>query len=355
MSINQNSMNNRLGPGGNPALSNPQQNGILPNPPHPHSFQNQQGMQSQSNNYQHPHSNQQPNSFNSPLNQQQSLMNPQANPHMMNSNLPGQMGNVMPPHQPHLGQMNPSGVNSMPPHQQHDLYFRQGQDSSATSPGMNQHMGQHMQMSQQQMKMSDLEFQEAYEKNRIVSSSAITRAVQDASIGQFPSAIETLITAISLIKQSKIANDERCKLFIMSLQDTKKGIEDKYYNGGRNMGVGMEVINSNHGRAESRDRERLKRSRSRDSRDRRDRGEGREDRDRDRDRDRSERGDRDRGSRRDKHHRSHRERSSRERSRDRRVVTSNSGNFNDNGIASHGDYYDDSASSQSSRYHRRRH
>ena len=42
----------------------------------------------------------------------------------------------------------------------------------------------------------------------------------------------------------------------MSLQDTKKGIEDKYYNGGRNMGVGLDVINANHGRAESRDRER---------------------------------------------------------------------------------------------------
>ena len=74
--------------------------------------------------------------------------------------------------------------------------------------------------------------------------------------GQFPSAIETLITAISLIKQSKISNDERCKLFIMSLQDTKKGIEDKYYNGGRSMSGGMEVINSGHGRGESRDRER---------------------------------------------------------------------------------------------------
>lgn len=145
-------------------------------------------MQGQSNNYQHPHSNQQqPNNFtNSPLNQQQSLMNnPQGGPHSMmnNNNLPGShMGNVMPPHQSHMGQMNPTG--GMPPHQQqHDLYFRQGQqqDSSATSPGMI--MGQHMQMSQQQLKMSDLEFQEAFEKNRIVSSSAITRAVQDASIG----------------------------------------------------------------------------------------------------------------------------------------------------------------------------
>jgi cleavage and polyadenylation specificity factor subunit 6/7 len=34
---------------------------------------------------------------------------------------------------------------------------------------------------------------------------------------------------VSLIKQSKIANDDRCKILISSLQDTLKGIEDKSY------------------------------------------------------------------------------------------------------------------------------
>lgn len=37
------------------------------------------------------------------------------------------------------------------------------------------------------------------------------------------SAIETLVTAISLIKQSKVAHDERCKILISSLQDTLNG------------------------------------------------------------------------------------------------------------------------------------
>lgn len=37
------------------------------------------------------------------------------------------------------------------------------------------------------------------------------------------SAIETLVTAISLIKQSKVAHDERCKILISSLQDTLHG------------------------------------------------------------------------------------------------------------------------------------
>ena len=42
----------------------------------------------------------------------------------------------------------------------------------------------------------------------------------DASCNEYGSAIETLVTAISLIKQSKVANDDRCKILISSLQVT---------------------------------------------------------------------------------------------------------------------------------------
>lgn len=66
-------------------------------------------------------------------------------------------------------------------------------------------------------------------RNRTVSSSAIARAVSDAAAGEYTSAIETLVTAISLIKQSKVAHDERCKILISSLQDTLHGIESKSY------------------------------------------------------------------------------------------------------------------------------
>lgn len=133
-------------------------------------------------------------------------------------------------------------------------YQQQGQ-----SPLLGHQQLQHLQQSH--IKMSDIEFQEAFEKNRIVSSSAITRALQDASIGQYPSAMETLITAMSLIKQSKIAHDDRCKLFIISLEDTKKSIEDKYYGNGRNMSSGSVdgapvMMNSGHVRSNSRERER---------------------------------------------------------------------------------------------------
>jgi hypothetical protein len=108
-------------------------------------------------------------------------------------------------------------------HQHHHQQQQQQQHlHKLSSNGAPPHM-------QQQQNVADLEFHEALEKNRIVSSSAISRAVQDASLGHFASSIETLVTAISLIKQSKCAHDERCKLFISSLQDTKKGIEEKYY------------------------------------------------------------------------------------------------------------------------------
>lgn len=66
-------------------------------------------------------------------------------------------------------------------------------------------------------------------KNKTVSSTAISRAVQDAANGNYSRAIETLVTAIALIGQSKIAHDDRCKILINSLKDTKNGIEEKSY------------------------------------------------------------------------------------------------------------------------------
>lgn len=108
-------------------------------------------------------------------------------------------------------------------------------------------------------------------RNRTVSSSAIARAVSDAAAGEYSSAIETLATAISLIKQSKVAHDERCKILISSLQDTLHGIETKSYSR----------------RERSRSRERS--SHPRGSRSRRDRSSSRGYRERSRERDRGDR------------------------------------------------------------------
>lgn len=136
--------------------------------------------------------------------------------------------------------------------------------------------------------LSDTEIEEIMNRNRAVSSSAISRAVQDASNSEYGGAIETLVTAISLIKQSKVASDERAKVLIGSLQDCLHGIEEKSFGSG-----------SSRKRDRSRDRDREERSRHRESKSRR------RDRERDRDRDRSRSRDR------------YEEREYRERSRDR--------------------------------------
>ncbi|KAL1403124.1 hypothetical protein pipiens_005804 [Culex pipiens pipiens] len=118
--------------------------------------------------------------------------------------------------------------------------------------------------------LSEAEFEEIMTRNRTVSSSAIARAVSDAAAGEYASAIETLATAISLIKQSKVAHDERCKILISSLQDTLHGIETKSY--------------SRRERSRSRDRSSHPRSRSR-----RERSSSRGYRERSRERDRGDR------------------------------------------------------------------
>ncbi|XP_054734534.1 cleavage and polyadenylation specificity factor subunit 6 isoform X3 [Anastrepha obliqua] len=118
--------------------------------------------------------------------------------------------------------------------------------------------------------LTEVEFEEIMSRNRTVSSSAIARAVSDAAAGEYSSAIETLVTAISLIKQSKVAHDERCKILISSLQDTLHGIETKSYNR----------------RERSRSRERTHRPRQRRERSSSRYRERSRDRERERDRDR---------------------------------------------------------------------
>ncbi|KIH44729.1 putative flagellar protein FliS [Ancylostoma duodenale] len=69
--------------------------------------------------------------------------------------------------------------------------------------------------------VNDVEFEEIMNRNRTVASSAISRAVADAAGGDVKSATETILTAISLIKQSRVAHDDRCRLLVASLQKTK--------------------------------------------------------------------------------------------------------------------------------------
>ncbi|XP_057233362.1 cleavage and polyadenylation specificity factor subunit 7 isoform X1 [Malurus melanocephalus] len=77
--------------------------------------------------------------------------------------------------------------------------------------------------------VSEGEFEEIMNRNRAISSSAISKAVSGASAGDYSNAIETLLTAIAVIKQSRVANDERCRVLLSSLKDCLHGIEAKSY------------------------------------------------------------------------------------------------------------------------------
>merc|ERR1712240_1003893 len=88
--------------------------------------------------------------------------------------------------------------------------------------------------------LSEPEFEEIMSRNRTVSSSAI-----------------------ALIKQSKVAHDDRCKILISSLQDTLHGIEAKSYGSGRKRSERSRSPRKHRGRERSRSREREYRDRSR--------------------------------------------------------------------------------------------
>ncbi|XP_069079353.1 cleavage and polyadenylation specificity factor subunit 7 [Pleurodeles waltl] len=75
--------------------------------------------------------------------------------------------------------------------------------------------------------MSEEEFEEIMNRNRAISSSAISKAVAGASSGQYSTAAKTLHTAIAVIKESRVANDARCRVLLSSLKDCLRGIEAK--------------------------------------------------------------------------------------------------------------------------------
>ncbi|KAI1726417.1 RNA recognition motif domain-containing protein [Ditylenchus destructor] len=113
--------------------------------------------------------------------------------------------------------------------------------------------------------ISEAEFEEIMNRNRTVSSSAISRAWSDAAAGDYASAIETLATAISLIRQSRVANDDRCKVLISTLQDTLQSVESKSYNSSRKHRSGRDRSRSpDRGMRKHRRRSSRSRSRSRD-------------------------------------------------------------------------------------------
>ncbi|XP_017011901.2 cleavage and polyadenylation specificity factor subunit 6 isoform X1 [Drosophila takahashii] len=205
-----------------------------------------------------------------------------------------------PPHgapgpQPGMNMPPQQGMN-MPPQHGPPPQFAQHGPRGPWPPPQGKPPGPFPDPQQMGPQLTEVEFEEVMSRNRTVSSSAIARAVSDAAAGEYSSAIETLVTAISLIKQSKVAHDERCKILISSLQDTLHGIEAKSYNR----------------RERSRSRERSHRSRQR-----RERSTSRyRERSRERERDRDRERERDGGSYRERSRSRERERQAPDHYRD---------------------------------------
>ncbi|KAM8938998.1 cleavage and polyadenylation specificity factor subunit 7 isoform 2-T2 [Pelodytes ibericus] len=75
--------------------------------------------------------------------------------------------------------------------------------------------------------VSEAEFEELMNRNRAISRSALSNAVCGATSGDYTNAIKTLETAIAVIKESRVANDDRCRVLLTSLGDCLYGIQDK--------------------------------------------------------------------------------------------------------------------------------
>lgn len=94
-------------------------------------------------------------------------------------------------------------------------------------------------------------------RNRAVASSAITKAVTAATAGDLRVAMETLLTAIAIIKQSRICEDERCQALVTSLKDCLVSIQgNRGYRSSSRSGDDERERDRGRGRERERNRER---------------------------------------------------------------------------------------------------
>ncbi|XP_026234297.1 cleavage and polyadenylation specificity factor subunit 7 [Anabas testudineus] len=156
--------------------------------------------------------------------------------------------NIPPPLPPPLFPPNPIHVPGLPSTSLHvnPAFFAPGQDGHSSKT-----------YSQQKNTSQNTsgDFEELMNRNRAVASSAITKAVSGATAGDLRVAMETLLTAIAIIKQSRVSGDERCQALVTSLKDCLVSIQGNY--GYRNSGrSGDKERDRDRGRDRERDRDR---------------------------------------------------------------------------------------------------
>ncbi|KAL3993036.1 lymphoid enhancer-binding factor 1 [Sarotherodon galilaeus] len=191
-------------------------------------------------------------------------------PHMPQTIAPLMAAPLFPPH--------PVPVPSHPSLGMHPTYF---------SPAPDGHSSKAYSQQKNTPKSSDRDLEELMNRNRTIASSAITKAVSGATAGDLQVAMETLLTAIAIIKQSRVYGDERCQTLVTSLKDCLVSIQGNY-------GYSEQSRSRERDRDRSRDRER-ERDRDREwSRDRDRERDLERSRERNRDRERSRGRERDR-------------------------------------------------------------
>lgn len=140
-------------------------------------------------------------------------------PHLPRHIPPPSMPHLFPPPLLHLPSQPPPSLHLNPaffppPHDSYSTtstYNRQNRDSEAPAP-----------------QVPDGEFEELMNRNRAIASSAITKAVSGATAGDLRVAMETLLTAIAVIKQSRVFADERCQTLVTSLKDCLVSIQANF-------------------------------------------------------------------------------------------------------------------------------
>ncbi|XP_019954478.2 cleavage and polyadenylation specificity factor subunit 7 [Paralichthys olivaceus] len=141
------------------------------------------------------------------------LGHPHPHPHF-----PHMLPNVPPPMPPPLFPPHPPHIHSQPPPSLHlnPAFFPPGQDGHSSKAYSQQ---------KQTPQSTDGDFEELMNRNRAVASSAISKAVSGATAGDLRVAMETLLTAIAIIKQSRVYGDERCQALVTSLKDCLVSIQ----------------------------------------------------------------------------------------------------------------------------------
>ncbi|XP_027870748.1 cleavage and polyadenylation specificity factor subunit 7-like [Xiphophorus couchianus] len=134
-------------------------------------------------------------------------------PHMAPPVPPLMPPHMFPPHPVQIpGQPSP-GLHLNPP------FFNLTQDGHSSKLYREQ---------KQTSQSEDGDFEEMMNRNRAIASSAITKAISGATAGNLNTAMETLLSAIAIIKQSRVCRDKSCQALVTSLKDCLVSIQGDY-------------------------------------------------------------------------------------------------------------------------------